>query len=163
MALPILATVGKAARAAFPLIEGAVSRGLSATATNDLIRATMGQGIRRQTLLDIMRAVKGIESASSQLKFMNPNSLVNVARLAPAVTKMRHRYAFMVEVRGFLETGERKSVFVNVVTDNNALTRQDIEDIAVGVVESNLNEYEIEVEDAVIQKGWRAAGGGSLN
>jgi hypothetical protein len=162
MALPILATVGKAARAAFPIIEGGVSRGLSATAINSLIRDTMGSGIRRQTLLDIMRAVRNIETTSSQLRFLAPDRLPNPNRLAVSATVMRRRYAFVVDVHGtHASTGAPILKRVTISTDQ-LLTRAQIEDEAQSLMEDEESEYGIDVNRVVLVRGMRAGEAGTL-
>jgi hypothetical protein len=163
MSLPILATLGRAARAAFPIIERGVNDGLSATAINNVIRDGMGQGIRRQTLLEIMRAVKGVEQTSSQLRFLAPDSMPNPSRLSVAITTIRRRYAFTVEIRGAL-VADGSPIKRNVtVSTDRLLTRSQIEDLAQSMVEDDSKGYGIDIDSAVIIKGVRAGESGVLS
>ena len=158
---PLLSTLPARARLAFPIIQGGVRRGLSANSIQNLLRSE-GLGIRRQSLLDIIRAERGIEVASSQLRTMRRDFTPDPRRLPDALTKLRRPFSFQVKIRGFdLSTGEDITRFVNVSLDN-PLTRAEIENIGLGFIEEDMERYGLAVTDVIIDRGVKAGVEGTL-
>lgn len=161
MPLPFISTLGLAARAAYPIIKRGVREGLSSRALQTALRAS-GLGLRRQTLLDIMRAERGVERAASQLRFLSPTFRPNPARLPTAITKIRRQYSFTVEVRGTLmSTGETIVQNITIATDK-LLRRQEMEAMATQVVEDNSDRYGVDIQQSVLVSGRRAGAAGTL-
>lgn len=130
MALPLIAGLNALARAALPIIRGGVARGLPSRAIQGAIRTAFGKGIRNQTLLDIIRAEKGIAQLGAQLKFLSKKAIPNPFRLPAAITKIRRRYSFVVQVVGFvIQTGETRLKNITVATDT-LLSRETLEALA---------------------------------
>lgn len=162
MALPLTFSISAAARRALPIIERGVREGLSGTAINNIIREAYGTGIRRQTMFDIIREISGIERASQQLRFVNPTKRPNFNRLPTALTKIRRKYSFVVQITGeLLSTGE--SIIQNItVSTDSLLTRGEIESQAEDVVLNNQPQYGIAVLGSLLVKGVRAGSAGTL-
>jgi hypothetical protein len=161
MALPLLLGLSKAARTAYPLIKGGVARGMTANAIGRSIKAA-GLKIRRQTLLDVVRAEKGVERAGAALRFLGLNRLPNINRLPSAITRIRRRFSFTVQVTGrLLETGEQ--IIQNItVSTNTIFTRRETERIAQDAVSGEVQRYGLEVVSALLIGGLRAGEAGVL-
>jgi hypothetical protein len=161
MPIPLLATLSATARAAYPIIKGGVARGLSANAIQGVLRA-QSLGIRRQTLLDIIRAENNIERAQAALRYVGLNRIPNPNRLPQALTRLRRRYSFVVEIAGrAIETGE--SILQNVtVSLDTVLTRGEIERLAEEAVLSNMQTYGLEIDRATLTSGLQAGIAGTL-
>lgn len=153
--MALLDTLSRSARTAYPFIQRGVREGLSANSIQASLQAA-GIGIRRQALLDVIRAESGAQLASSALRFAKPETFPNPARLGEALTKIRRQFSFTVEVRGTLgSTGEGFIQHVTVSTDR-LLTRQAIEDAAQAMVEDEQERYGIDVGSVVLTGGLRS-------
>jgi hypothetical protein len=160
--LPLLDTLSAIARQAFPFIVRGVREGLSSNAIGRLLSES-GFGIRRQTLLDLVRAQKGVQTAGAALRFLRQNAIPNPNRLPEALTTIRRAFSFTVEVRGrSLETDERVTQHVTVTTDR-LLTRREIEELAGEAVERAGDRYGFEQEEAVLIGGLKAGPRGTLS
>ena len=147
---------------ALPIIRGGVSRGLSSRAINALIKTAFGTGIRRQALLDIIRAEKGIERAGALLKFLPRNKLANPLRMPGALTRIRRQYSFVVRVVGQIAgTGEKIIQNITIATDTN-LSRGILEDMAAATVDANQARYGFELESVMLISAIRAGKPGTL-
>lgn len=162
MALPLLSGLSATARRAFPIIQSGVNKGLSSTAINDAIKSAYGQGIRRQTLLDIIRAQKGINQAGKNLRYVGLDKVPNLVRLQPAVTKLRRQYSFTVRIAGMLPGGiGQGEQYINISTDS-AMTRRQIEQAAIDAVQSgDSGDIDI-VQEVMLVGGVRAGDAGTL-
>lgn len=161
MAIPLLATLNVAARTAYPIIKAGVARGLSANRIQSILR-DQGLGIRRQVLLDIVRAETGLERAQAALKFVGLDRIPNPARLPQALTRIRRKYSFVVRVAGSaIETGQ--SLIQNVtVTLDTVLTRREIERLAEQAILDNTVTYGLEIDSVTLISGLQAGTAGTL-
>lgn len=158
---PLLSTLSPRARTAFPIIRGGVARGLSANAIQSLLRG-QGLGIRRTDLLSIIRAERGIEVASSQLRTLGHNRTPDPRRLPDALTKLRRAFSFEVKISGFdLSTGEDVTRFVTV-TLADPLTRAQIESLGLSFIEEDMERYGLAVTDVLLVRGMKAGVEGTL-
>ena len=158
---PILSTLSAGARRAYPIIQGGVRQGLSANAIQRVLQAE-GLGIRRQTLLTIIRAERGIETASIQLRTMRRDFIPDPRRLPDALTKLRRPFSFQVRIRGFdLSTGETIDRFVSVSLDD-PLTRAEIENLGLSFIEEDMERYGIAVTSVLLDRGVKAGVEGTL-
>lgn len=163
MATPILAGLSAIGRAALPIIRGGVSRGLSSRAINQLIKEAFGTGIRRQTLLDVMREVSGINRTATQLRNLGRFRLPNPARLPPAITRIRRNYSFVVRVTGrLIDTAELITQNITVSLDT-VRTREEIERLAEQAVLDNQSTYGMEDISSLIISGVRSGRLGTLS
>lgn len=162
MPIPFLATLAPRIRALFPIIEAGVARGISSRNINAAIKDATGTGIKRQTLLDVMRKITGLAQKQSQLKFLTRGSVPNINRLPEALTKIRRKLSFRVLVKGFLiDTGEE--IFQHVTLTMNApLTRGRLEDMATELLDDRQERYGMEVLTATLVSGVRAGLAGTL-
>jgi hypothetical protein len=160
--VPLLDSLSAIARQAFPIIQRGVREGLSANALGRVL-AEGGLGIRRQTLLDIVRAEKGVQVAGAALRFLRETAIPNPLRLPEALTTIRRLYSFMVEVRGIAgDTGERISQFITV-TSNTLLTKREIQELALEAVERGGERYDFEPDESLLVGGLRAGPAGTLS
>ena len=158
---PLLTTLPGRARQAFPIIQRGVREGLSANSILTVLRS-QNLGIRRQTLLDIVRSERGVIAAGSRLRSLNRNFFPDPRRLPDALTKIRRAFSFTVELRGFdLGTGESIDQSVNVSLDN-VLTRNEIENRALNFIDADTERYGIAVTDVILQRGVKAGEQGTL-
>lgn len=161
MALGILAGLSARARAAYPIIRGAVNRGLSSSEITKVLQ-DQGIGIRRQTLLDIIRDERGAVTAGARLRNLGSRRMPNPERLPKALTRLRRAYSFVVEVRGInSETGETMTRPVTVST-SRLMSRADIEAQAMEYVVTDSERYGMDALTAVLTEGRRAGDLGTL-
>lgn len=161
MALPFLLGLSKTARAAFPIIQGGVARGLSGRGIERALKGA-GLGIRRETLLDIIRREQGITRAGAQLRFLGTNRLPNIQRLPTALTRIRRRFSFTVQVTGrSIDSGLELLQNITVSTDT-VLTRNELERIAEDAVLANQIRYGLDITSALLIGGKRAGAAGVL-
>ena len=162
MVAPFVSTLNKAARSALPIIQGGVRAGLTSSQINTAIKTAFGRSIRRQTLLDIIRAEKGIQRTGPVLRSLGLNKMPNPARLPEAITRIRRNFAFVVEVLGEREdTGVRVTQMITIATDN-ILTRGRIQQLAKEVVELSKERYPIRVIAAKLISGTKKGVLGTL-
>ena len=161
MPLPLLTTLSAAARAASPIIRAGVAQGLSKNAIARTVKAG-GFKIRRTTLLTYVDALKGIERANVQLRFLRLDRVPNIARLPEALTPLFRDYSFLVEVRGVhIASGENIIQHISVSLDAPT-TRSEIERMAVEAAMANQKKYEIEVTSSQLIEGLTAGPAGLL-
>jgi hypothetical protein len=161
VAVGILASLPASARAAYPLIQRGVREGLSSNRILEgLVKA--GLGIKRQTGLDIIRAERGVQLEGGALRNLRRTAVFNPERLPEAMTKLRRKFSFQVELRGVdLNTGENTVRLVTVSTDN-AMTRNDIEAHAQAFADDDQNRYGIIIESVQLVHGLKAGAAGTL-
>ena len=161
MVAPFLLGQSLRARRASPIIRRGVREGISSRALTGILQRA-GLGIRRQTLLDIMRLVEGEIAIGPVLSALGLNRRPNPLRLPPAITKIRRAFSFTVRVRGAdLDTGIETERFVTVATDT-LLTRGEIEALAEQAIESDLSRYKIIVSEFLLTGGLRSGAPGLL-
>ncbi len=161
MAIPLLVGLTSAARVAYPLIKAGVARGMGANAIGRSLKAAK-LGIRRQVLLDIVRAETGIQRAGAALRFVGLNKLPNIARLPHALHKTRRQFSFVVRVAGrALDTGLEIVQNISVSTDT-VLTRRELQRIAEQAIEDNQNQYGLIIDSSLLISGIRAGEAGVL-
>lgn len=134
-----------------------MAAGLSSRAINLAITRATGTGIRRQVLLDVMREIRGIQSAGEVLQFVRLDRAPNPLRSPTALTPIRRAFGSTVRIEGrLLATGEVVTRHVQV-THDSVLTRGQIEDIAASFLEDEEAEYGIDLERVLLVKQVRRA------
>lgn len=162
MPLPFIASLAPRIRALLPIIEGGVARGISSRNINQAIKDATGTGIKRQTLLDVMRRISGVNALSSQLRFLPKTAIPNINRLPVALTRLQRRLSFTIELRGTeVATGNPTTQFVTVTTDT-ALSREVLESIAEEDARETGRYEDIEITSAILIGGKRAGEAGTL-
>lgn len=155
MVAPFLLKLAPRARRASPIIRRGVREGISSRALTGILQRA-GLGIRRQTLLDLMRLYEGEAAIGPVLSALGLNRRPNPFRLPPALTKIRRAFSFTVRVRGAdIDTGLVTEQFVTVTTDTLP-TRGEIEALASQAIEADLDRYQIIVSDILLTGGVRA-------
>lgn len=158
---PLIFTLGKRARAAFPIIQRGVREGISANSIQTILRAS-NMGIRRQTLLDIIRAERGVISAGKDLRNIRLGFVPDPRRLPEALTKMRRSFSFTVRITGTdVSTGEALIQNISVALDK-PLTRSQIESIAVDFIEADFERYGLDITEVLLVSGVKAGPDGTL-
>ena len=134
MPLPLLATLPKTARIAYPIIQAGTRRGLSSRAIESIVR-TAGLPISRgRSILPIMRQVQAIEAAGANIRFIPKFLRINVVRLPTSLTFIRRNFSFTVRVVGRDIFGNLIDRFVTVSTDRRLITPAEIETAADNLV-----------------------------
>lgn len=161
MALPYLLTLNARARFAYPIIQRGVRSGLSSRAIAESLQAA-DLGIRRATLLDIMRRERELVTHSQNLRFLPLDRAPNPDRLPEALTRLRRQYSYKIELSGqIIDTAELITRSVTVST-SKLLTRRAVEAIAVGYVIEDPTTYPIEVIKAQLVSVTKAGPSGTL-
>ncbi len=161
MAAPFLLGLSSRARRASPLIRRAVREGVSSRQLTGILQKA-GLGIRRQTLLDIMRLMEGEAAIGPVLSALGLNRRPNPLRLPPALTKIRRAFSFTVRALGVdVETGVASERFVTVTSDT-LLTRGEIEALAEQAIEGDRDRYQLRETEFLLTGGLRAGAPGLL-
>ena len=161
MAISFLHNLSKTARAAYPIIQRGVREGLSANRLAEVLKS-QGLGLRRESLLDIVRAERGVVESSDRLRFLNQNARPNPAHLKEALTKTRRNYTFTVELRGTNKlTGASMIQHVTVATDR-LLTRSEIESAGERLGQRGSDRYGIDIDTAILTRGTKAGAEGTF-
>ena len=161
MVAPFLLGLSARARRASPIIKRGVREGVSSRQLTRILQKA-GLGIRRQTLLDLMRLAGEEAAIGPVLSALGVNRRPNPLRLPPAITKIRRAFSFQVRVRGSqIDTGVSTEQFVTVTSDT-LLTRGEIEGLARLAIEDDLDRYKLEVSNVLLTGGTRAGAPGLL-
>ena len=161
MGIPFLLKLSSRARRASPMIRRGVREGVSSRDITRILQKA-GLGIRRQTLLDIMRAVGEEAAIGPVLSALGISRRPNPFRLPPALTKIRRAYSFTVRVHGTeLDTGITSERFVTVTTDT-LLTRGEIEALADEAIGADAGRYPLVYSNTLLVGGLRAGAPGLL-
>ncbi len=161
MVAPFLLGLSPRARRASPIIRRGVREGVSSRALTGILQRA-GLGIRRQTLLDLMRLMEGEAAIGPVLSALGVNRRPNPLRLPPALTKIRRAFSFTVRVRGVDKDGSTER-FVTVTTDTLPLpTRAELEAFAEQAIEADRARYGLVVSEFLLVGGLRAGAPGLL-
>jgi len=104
-------------KAILPFLMGAVNKGLSA---NSIIKMAQDLGIsyRRQTMLDDIRILKGVEKIWEPLKYVPKDAKISEKNLVPSSKPMLTKYQFKVKADIYRhDLRERRSVYLTVSSD----------------------------------------------
>jgi hypothetical protein len=100
-----------------------------------------GLGMKRQTLLDIMRYFNGKEKAANTIKYTRKDRLPRASSLPEAIGKLRRNFSFVVGYEGYdIRSNEKINGFITLSRDKMA---------APGTLESEARKY---LEDEEHQK-----------
>ena len=161
MGVPFLLKLSSRARRASPMIRRGVREGVSSRQMTRILQKA-GLGLRRQTLLDIMRVMGEEAAIGPVLSALGVGRRPNPFRLPPAITKIRRAFSFTVRVQGLeTDTGAPVERFVTVTSDT-LLTRGEIEALAEQAIETDLDRYKISESAFLLTGGMRAGAPGLL-
>lgn len=145
MPLPYLSTLTGTARIAYPIIQRGVRSGLASRQIAETL-SNAGLGIRRATLLDIMKKEREIISHGLNMRYLPYDRAPNPDRLPPALTRLRRQYSYQVELQGrIIDTQELITRNVTVAS-GKLLTRREAETIAMSYALDESEQYGIEVD-----------------
>ena len=142
MAGTIFSVLTARQRAAIPLIQGAVKRGLSTNAIIKLLDKRK-MGIRFSVLRKIVNTTHAESGAGLHVSKLTQGQRPNPLRFPEALGKIRRNYSFTVEVEGIGFDNSVQKRYVTVVSDS-LLTKDDIEHEASSFIEDDLASYGIE-------------------
>lgn len=158
---PLLETLSAAARFAFPFISRGVREGLSARAIGRSLRA-QGVPINNADLFTLVRRESEIWTHGQNLRFLNLGSRPREAALPEALTTIRRKFSYVVELRGS-SLSDGASVVRNVtVSTDRLLTRGEAEDIASMYAETGRKEYGMAVDRVLLTSVLKAGAAGTL-
>ena len=151
----LLAALPKVVRVAFPLMTGGVRRGLSISAIRRAIRNT-GISIPRGTsLTPIIQGLRRQETIGRNLtNLVSPNEIFRTAALPESVTEIRRRFSYRYLVEGIDQLGKPITRHIQVSTDNEFLTRGELDNFAQQVID-NKEKYSIENAVLTLELGVR--------
>ena len=158
MAIPLLYTLNRSARAVYPFVVRGVREGLSQRAIGDVIRRVEGLRISSATLSTLHRAVKSVYERGGRLQFLNYGKRPNVASLPIALTRQKRQQSYLIKVTGWSQTAQQPiETWLTYLTDKAPL-REEVESWAMDTVEDNLDLYDLQDVRASLWSGTRAAG-----
>lgn len=161
MPTPFLSTLTKRARLAYPIIQRGVREGLSSRAISNTLKAG-GVGIRRNTLLDIMRRERDVWEHGQNLRYLPLDRRPNPSRLPEALTRIRRNYSYEVFVTGIdTSMGVPRGQYVTVAS-SKLLTRREAETLAIEYAGGIHESGGIEIEKAQLNNILRAGPLGTL-
>jgi hypothetical protein len=116
MATSFLSTVPKSLRNVWSIVLSGVHQGLTANKIQSTLTA-VGQGVRRQTLLDGIRAIKQEQLTTRNILTMKPRLLPTLKRIPEALHDIRRTYSYTFQVDSMIE-GQLSSRYVTLSTDD---------------------------------------------
>ncbi len=155
MATPLLSTLSRTARTAWPIIQRGVREGLSANKIASVLK-TQQLGIRRDTLLTLARAERAIWEHGQRLKFLPMKATPRLDALPVALSKIRRRYSFTVRLTGRSElTGQPLIQNVTISTDIG-MSREELESMAEDMGIEGKSRYGLQLDNVQLVSGLRA-------
>lgn len=125
-----LAALATRAQANIGLIRAGVSRGMTSTQIQGLIRSTGQTGLRRRDLLEGIRHVQGRVQSGTRIQNTRRDRFPDPSRIEPARGRMLSNFSYDVRVgRQIFDGGKDVSKYITVRSDTN-LRPQDILDEA---------------------------------
>ena len=129
-------------RLALPYISHGVAAGLS----GDQIQAALssaGMGVRRQTLLGVVKLLRGQASAAQTIRGSKAASFIPPDLLTPSAGFTRNVYQYKFVMSGeHAVTGEQTSRYI-IVGNDSPMTLQQAEEQAYQTIAEGLNKYEL--------------------
>lgn len=145
MAASLLSRLSAKARIASPFIRSGVRQGLKFNAIAHFLK-TKDLGLRSTELAQLLRRERELLQHGKNLRFLPFNRTPDPSKLPLSVTTQRRKYAYTVQVFGFLsDTGATFARHITIST-NSLLTRRETELQATDVILSGFNEYNLEVD-----------------
>lgn len=141
--MSILEGISNAGKAIYGLLESGVGRDLSANSILESLQS-QGLGYRRQDFLSDIRIISHAEQTWSTIRYVTRDSVPSERLYFNTANPMLTQYQTVVEVRGYdRETGEAITRDVTV-HHNTLLTRAELEEDAIAVVEEVSPKIEVE-------------------
>lgn len=123
MAYSWLSTLAPSVRLAYPIIKSGVKAGLTTRSLQSLLTKS-GLGIRRQTLLDVMRLEKKGFASAKTFRILDPNVLPRRGDFPMSIHRVSQRFNYVfdvqLEVQGKVERRNMVVASESVMTLNQA-------------------------------------------
>lgn len=107
---PLLDTMSKAARFAWPFIQKAASEGLGAEAIIELMHGEGIPSFRRQDMLALIREASGAELLKSDIRRWPKDAIFPITRVRESVTKIVAPFSYTLRVRIVDELGAERTI-----------------------------------------------------
>lgn len=143
------------------MIQRGIRSGLSSRDISETLQAA-GLGIRRSTLLDIMRREREIVAHGSNLRFLPLDRAPNPDRLPEALTRLRRQYSYTIELRGRVIDTQELITRTVTVASSKLITRRAAELLAADYVLDTPEAYGIEVDSTQLIGALKAGEAGTL-
>ena len=151
----LLAALPPNLRAAFPLMVGGVRRG---RAISDIRKSIRNAGFsipRNVSLTPIIQGLRAEETIGRSLvRLVTPNEIFRAAALPESVTEIRRRFSYRYLVEGTDQLGNTITSNIQVATDNEFLTRGELDSLAQQVID-NKEKYPLENPVLTLELGVR--------
>lgn len=161
MPAPLLSLLGAAARLAYPYLRGAVRAGISSRRVIRTLQ-TLGLGVRRQTVLNIMRADRSIMEFGRRLRFLRMDASPSVRRIPFALTKLSRRFSFLLDVSGFDVETQEAVIKRITISSSKTLPRGVLQNTAIEIVEGGKSRYGITTTGALLVEATQAGDEGLI-
>lgn len=159
---PLLQTMSKAARTAWPFIQSAAAQGLGSEAIIAAMRAGGIDTFRRQDMLALIREASGAELLKSDVIRWPSNSILPFERVRKSVTKIVAPFSYTLKVTGIDGiTGERLTI-LRQAHSYQLMSADEIQDIFMESAQGFEQYAALEIEDAQVIDIQRAGTAGFL-
>lgn len=138
MAISFLNTLSLSVRQAYPIIKSAVKRGLASRSIQALLTKA-GLGIRRATLLDVMRLERKGFSAARTFRLLPENVLPRLGDIPFALTRLRREYSYIFQVQTLFENKVTSRMMT--VSTSERLTLAEAKAQIGDILEGNVDAY----------------------
>jgi len=128
----------------------------------DRVLKSQGLGIRRQTLLDLVKTERQLIAHSNNMKHLPFNRKPNPAKLPTAITRQRREYSYVVRVRGTIPgTAALREQHITI-SSSELLTRGEAENLAAEIGAGEYDSGQMEVDSVQLQSIQKAGFAGTL-
>lgn len=151
--MPLIDTLTKGGRAAFPFIQALANGDLSSSQIAKQVKEA-GFSVRNQSIYDIVAALRDNQSSAQYLRSLSNHEIPNPAKFGTAVTELLRNYSYKVTVRGRNpDTGESQNRQITVST-NSPLSKDQVLAMASTITSSGTGSdvdeiTSIEITDAL--------------
>ena len=152
MPSPLLRGLSDSAKKAYPYILRGIREGKTANTLTTELRE-LGQGLRRQSLLDAVRVARGVLDSGQSIRARSLGAKVQESDLQETGLKQRRTYNFTVQARVYdAEADERFNKIISISSDR-LLSRREIGEEARDILEGDEYGYGYEVTGVTILSG----------
>ena len=142
MAAPFLSSLPKSLRQAWPIVTRGVREGLTANSIQGVLQ-TAGLGVRRQTLLDGIRALREGFAKQETIRLLGARVRPPLRLIPEALTRIRRGFAYTIRIEEII-ANRVESRFLTL-SSNELLTRGEAEIEASRMLEEDVFKYGREV------------------
>lgn len=142
MPASFVSSLPAALRRAWPIITGGVKQGLSANSIQGVLKAA-GMGVRRQTLLDGVRALRNGFAQQETLRILGDVIRPPLRMIPEALTRIRRRFSYLMEIQEEVESRIETRFFT--LSSDDVLNRNEAISEATDLLENDAFKYGREV------------------